>query len=1300
VKKLCENKQVKRTLAWFVIVLMFVQVLTNTGFIGAGTVSADTWPYTGDAAVGDNQPRMVGHRMYDMEKWSPETDPYADLMRANIPLQKRIEPFTATQANPNLKSEAEILVMGGDYGNSFFEGVPYNNDFSQYQFNFWQYTDYYASWHGVVTKDVPKSLYDPEGPWQTRFFEFGIINVPNPSYTNAAHKNGVKSLGCIFLPRAGQAPKQMIVQDKNGDFPIGKKLIEFAKYYGFDGFFINLEETVPAADVPIYKQFTKYLMENGLYIQSYDSILPDGKLQYQNQLNEKNSHWIKDDTLGTVNNSLFVNYDWFRSNRIETSLEHASKRGIDPFEQVFFGVEAAQGKLSGSHGSASGVDKLLDETGNLRGSVALFTPSDFIQLHLERKAEKAENQWMISERERMYYSGVLMDPTDTGKKPGYSRPDVDAEDASGWVGVAHFASERSVINGSTFVTNFNTGHGMEYYQNGKVVNDQQWSNINLQDILPTWQWWIDTTSTNKLKVDFDYGQKYNTQAYDYTKVGAFNGGSSLVVSGKLDADNFLHLYKTNLDVAANSKLSFTYNKPSETDDSEVKLGLIFKDEPNKIEYISVPDANKKSESWVTKEFDLSKFKGKEVSAIGLSFGTEEDSVIEKYQLNIGELKLTNGSNVTPDTPTGFKVKKAFDTNEMIVSWDLEDYSKVKQYNLYANLSNGKRVYLGGTYGDTFYIKSLYAENNIVNLELRAVGADKTESSPATTSYDFSTKVSNLSVEEALSKSGNLMQSADAGTLDISWKNPDIDYSGINIEVSFNNSTNKETFKKAVKKGTTSTQLIVPIADGSEYTLALSVVGTDNKQGEPILYTGKLKDVYIEPYNGEINVAKSGTSSYLSLDAPRQEDWWRIYAYVDGKPLTFQNEYTTSTPYGTRGKSYLNSSTASKNIKLPSASGVVTLVLEDYSGNKSEPAAYLYGDPIKIDSTMIPDAALLAAVQEQVGTTTKELFNFTGKLDLSNSNVSDLTGISLLPNMISIDLTNCKSLTTIKNGTFSGNLNLKEVIITGLTDLQAASFSNTAIEKLTYNDLSSFSKLTSLDLSNAKFDMTEGTPERALADLIGQGVDYSNQRPNVYIGKFENDTQRLEVNSNNGEFDPLTLLPIITARGTDYLTLTDKSFIADDYDLNKQVSDLGLFVQVTNPSNVKSKTVDTTIIGTHQVSYTSLTKNKEVGTLKIFVYAKISTIKDIAEQANIEPKGIRNALLVQLENAEKHFKKAEAFTQNGKEKPAEESQKNGYKTLESLIDWVADLSGKHIDKDDAKQITSMLEHIVTNETMTP
>ena len=49
---------------------------------------------------------------------------------------------------------------------------------------------------------------------------------------------------------------------------------------------------------------------------------------------------------------------------------------------------------------------------------------------------------------------------------------------------------------------------------------------------------------------------------------------------------------------------------------------------------------------------------------------------------------------------------------MNVSWDLTDYSEVKQYNLYAQLSDGTTRYVGGTYDDSYYIKSLYGEENV------------------------------------------------------------------------------------------------------------------------------------------------------------------------------------------------------------------------------------------------------------------------------------------------------------------------------------------------------------------------------------------------------------------------------------------------------------------------------------------------------------------------------------------------------------------------------------------------------------
>lgn len=201
--------------------------------------AGDTLPYEGESAKGENQPYAHGYRVYDIKEWSPETDIFGEYMRAQVPLQIRNEAFAATQANPELDPTTEFFSLSGDYGNAFFDSYQSTNEFSQYLFNFWQYTDYYGSWHGTPTAEVPEELYDASASWEYRYFEFGILNLPNPAYTNAAHKNGALSLGCIFLPREGQYHSPMLEKDENGNFPVADKLAEMVEYYGFDGYFIN-----------------------------------------------------------------------------------------------------------------------------------------------------------------------------------------------------------------------------------------------------------------------------------------------------------------------------------------------------------------------------------------------------------------------------------------------------------------------------------------------------------------------------------------------------------------------------------------------------------------------------------------------------------------------------------------------------------------------------------------------------------------------------------------------------------------------------------------------------------------------------------------------------------------------------------------------------------------------------------------------------------------------------------------------------------------------------------------------------
>ncbi|UXZ08482.1 hypothetical protein F1B95_01565 [Clostridium perfringens] len=274
---------------------------------------------------------------------------------------------------------------------------------------------------------------------------------------------------------------------------------------------MNQETSIDPSHIIPYKEFTKTLLDAGVYTQWYDCVDDvNGNLTYKPSLIPSHSSYVYDQNLGRVNDSIFMNYNWNSPDGwnngestdpryIDASVEEAKRIGINPLDSVLMGVEVTMGKFNGSHNSTRNMDVILDESGNPKTGIALFTP-DYVKAGLDgdlgdptqNRRGQADYQWMVAERERMFYTGVTIDPLDTGEKEGYSRPDVGLNDASQWGGVSRYITERSVIDGKTFITNFNTGHGVHYYKDGEISNNEEWANMNIQDILPTWQWWIDT----------------------------------------------------------------------------------------------------------------------------------------------------------------------------------------------------------------------------------------------------------------------------------------------------------------------------------------------------------------------------------------------------------------------------------------------------------------------------------------------------------------------------------------------------------------------------------------------------------------------------------------------------------------------------------------------------------------------------------------------------------------------------------------------------------------------------------------
>ncbi|WP_155055316.1 endo-beta-N-acetylglucosaminidase [Streptomyces blattellae] len=856
--------------------------------LGAGSAGAtDTLPWTGDSAIGANQPYQHGYSSTDLLRWNPADDTDAEYLRAKVPLQDRVAPNSATQRNPALPAETQQLTLAGDYGNAFFESNAYTNEFSQYLFNYWQYTDVYASWHGMPTEGVPVDYYDPNADWREKWFEFGMLNLPNPGYTNAAHANGVRSLGCIFFSpndRGDQSYSELLVRDADGSFPAARKLIEVADYYGFDGYFVNQESSVAPADIPAYKQFLKQLRDGGLYVQWYDSINNStGQISYQNEFNSVNAPFVRDSQLGDVSDSIFLNY-WWNQSKLTNSQSYAAGLGLDSRDSVFAGVEAGMYQFNQPYN----LDNNLGPDGTPMNAIATLG-ADFVSSDYANKTDDAA-QAQVFDRERRWW---------TGSSQGTTTPD------GAWKGISNQIAERSVINGTTFNTSFNTGHGLSTWSEGRLSNDAEWGNINLQDIPVTWQWWIDA-DRSPLAADFDYGPEYTPASrFSYEKIGAYDGGSSLALSGTLASDNTVRLYKTDLTLTAGSTLDLTYNKPSADDDSELRLALVLASDPDKVVQVPLAGSGRQTDGWTTATADLSAYAGQHIASLGVVVAAGAQP-IEDYQVNLGALALHDGVDRTPAAPEGLAITQLLpETDEMFLSWERSDYDTVRRYDVYLD-----DTYLGGIYDDVFYAKRFTATSGTIKLV--AVGPDGSRSEPATVPFDLGTSP------------GKVTGVADRdGTLDVTWTQPP---SGLPVTVKVKNVDKSAPYTRTVTvPGTaTGTTLTGVPVDGSDYVVTVKSAG-----GTKTSVRGTFADAEITPYPASA-VRVSGNT--FAFSRPTLADWHTLTILEDGQPKSFATTYGSGNkPYIIRGRT----TRAAMTVTMTSSTSRVVAVLEDYAGNRAE-----------------------------------------------------------------------------------------------------------------------------------------------------------------------------------------------------------------------------------------------------------------------------------------------------------------------------------------------------------------------------
>jgi endo-beta-N-acetylglucosaminidase D len=641
------------------------------------------------------KPLAPAFRVDTLLNWSPENDPHAEINRASVPLNK--DRFKGAQVNPLANPKAGITNAGITTWNHDEASSVGSNEFNVYAFDNWQLLDSYIYWAGTNE---------------------GIFAIPTPDIVDAAHRNGVPVYATLGFPwgrsAEGVAEVEKFTQQKaDGSFPVADKMIEVAEYFGFDGYFFNQETYgVSKQTAERMNEMMRYIKRNSdLHISWYDAQSNNGNVSYQDAINSNNDMYVKPAEDGEYAvDEFFLNYNW-NTSKINTTVETMNGHNRSPFD-AYAGFEIQQN----SYNTKINTEALLDENKQPKVSIALYAPNSTMGL--------AKDPADFHEKEKTLWTGPQGDPT-------------LADDSADWKGMARFVTDSSVIEEMPFTTNFNSGHGKQYFVNGKVASELEWNNRSIQDIMPTWRWWT-RHEGSRIKVSYDFDK-------------AYNGGNSLKFSGALDAGavNDTLLYSTKLPIADTTKVRVVYqSKPG----ADVSLGVAYGEDyaQDQMKYYALPTSG---DGWQTAVVDLGKDAGKTAYALSLKINNSEK--LENYSLHLGQLSVYDEAAPAVAKPTDVKIqekltKTAFEA-EARLSWS--DKENVLHYEVYQVNADGKETLLGVTPNNYFYTPNITrtaknsTKDNRTELKVVPVNMDYSRGEPAEIAFDWGMSTDATEVEE-------------------------------------------------------------------------------------------------------------------------------------------------------------------------------------------------------------------------------------------------------------------------------------------------------------------------------------------------------------------------------------------------------------------------------------------------------------------------------------------------------------------------------------------------------------------------
>lgn len=594
--------------------------------------------------------------------------PKARFYNANTQVNPDFKPWwmfdkSATGTIDYTKYSKKLLMWTpiGSKNNTPYTTIP-NGLFNEEMFSMWQYVSTWGTWTDV------------------------FMRVPG-NFVDVAHKNGVAvttQISPAWNSNLADSKSDWwsVIDDMNSN---SANTLNYLDWYGLDGFGYNSEwsssttnnssklAVIENLNNVIAKHFDDKYKSKGLPSFSAENIWYDGMTtsygpSFDHGINSTTDVFFGDST-ATANNkrtSFFYNYNWNENTQtygsatvyVETSASNAIKMGRNPLDlYAGFNLQGKEPQLDKS-GNGSKTWEYIRDKG---ASIGLWSGHDSNVFWETRNSngsapEKAQGTYQrVLER---WFSGSKFNPS-----PKIEGLDITASMSSApnddFFGMAKFVAAQSTLSWDLteepFVTYFNVGNGKFFNWKGKTANKAEWSNIGIQDYLPTWRWWW---SDGLLNGNKDNKTVPTGMTAEFAWNAAYFGGSSMRIKGTCD-NAVLNLFKTNFEIKAgdNIKISYQLNNGS-ADEIELLLGDTDGNEVNSGEGLRFDTKDAAIGTWKTTTITAEAIPGgKKIGVLALKFTNAQN-----LDINIGQLSITR-----PNNNYGLESFKPGDVNEALTT---------------------------------------------------------------------------------------------------------------------------------------------------------------------------------------------------------------------------------------------------------------------------------------------------------------------------------------------------------------------------------------------------------------------------------------------------------------------------------------------------------------------------------------------------------------------------------------------------------------------------------------------------------